>query len=447
MPLRDLEQIQHDVIEPRSKTLLLEVIKCYEGGAYRAALVSLWIAVVADLTSKIRYLAESGDGKAAEVVSRLDEALANQTVSKVQDYERKILNIAEKELEIILPREKKELERLNEDRNLCAHPGYVNEAELFVPDAEVVRAHLVAATRAVFAQRPLAGKRLLERLENEIESESWPEESEYFLDRFFRPARETVKANTAKILIKNSLQSSHASDRVARRSRESVYTVAAEAPSLFEECLHSVLHTWEESASLGDTELIRAVGAYGSRSIFWSALPGTSKSRLMALLDNCELDILLNEGFFSCGAPVEPNAATSFGKIISKLNTDQMDQAITQSTDLRPFVRPAIAHVKSSSTFRNAEANLRLVEKCSEVLNPEDVTHLREAIEGNAQDQVRLADGTEAILISIYSGSSASVKAHHDWSALAMWLHKKGTEKNDQHFLYNAFKELINANK
>ena len=71
--------------------------------------MSLWIAVVADLTSKIRYLAESGDGKAAEVVSRLDEALANQTVSKVQDYERKILNIAEKELEIILPREKRSL--------------------------------------------------------------------------------------------------------------------------------------------------------------------------------------------------------------------------------------------------------------------------------------------------------------------------------------------------
>lgn len=150
MALSDLEQIQHDVVDVRSRALIAEVVRCYEGGAYRAALVSLWVAVVADLTGKIRYLAESGDGEAGNVISDLDKALANQRVDQVQQYERGILATAEQRLEILLPRERVELERLNEDRNLCAHPGYLDEAELFVPDAEVVRAHLVAANRCVW---------------------------------------------------------------------------------------------------------------------------------------------------------------------------------------------------------------------------------------------------------------------------------------------------------
>lgn len=168
MPLSDLERIQHDVVDVRSRGLVAEVVRCYEGGAYRAALVSLWVAVVADLTAKIRYLAESGDGEAGNVIADLDEALANQRVNQVQQYERDLLKTAEQQLQILLPRERVELERLNEDRHLCAHPGFLDEADLFVPDAEVVRAHLVAANRSVFSQRPLAGKRLLATLEIEM---------------------------------------------------------------------------------------------------------------------------------------------------------------------------------------------------------------------------------------------------------------------------------------
>ena len=60
MALKDLEQIQHDIDNKHIRPLIAEVIKCYEAGAYRAAIVSLWTAVVTDLTGKIRTLAEAG---------------------------------------------------------------------------------------------------------------------------------------------------------------------------------------------------------------------------------------------------------------------------------------------------------------------------------------------------------------------------------------------------
>ena len=88
-----------------------------------------------------------------------------------------------------------------------------------------------------------------------------------------------------------------------------------------------------------------------------------------------------------------------------------------------------------------------MVEKCSADLTPEDVALLREAIESNARDQVRLAGDTEAILSSIYSGCSTSVEARDEWSALAKWLHEQGVENDDEYYLYDAFNELVSASE
>ncbi|EQM78584.1 hypothetical protein [Microbacterium maritypicum] len=443
MSLRDLEQIQHDIVEPRTRALFAEIVKCYEGGAHRAALVSLWIAVIADLTAKIRHLAESGDGEAREVVSGLDKALANQSVSKVQEYERTILDVAEQRLSMLLPRERVELERLNEDRNLCAHPGYVDEVELFVPDAEAVRAHLIAAHRAVFSQRPLAGKRLLATLEAEIEGESWPSDAEYFLLRFLRPARNSVKANLTKVLIKHSLRPPDGSNRTARRARNSVAAISREAPALFEESLGAVLQAWETSASLGDSELIRAVGAYGAESVLWSVLPGTGRSRLDALLERCDVETLIDERFFVSGPPRDENLAAKYQQIVSELSVEQVGRAVRQSVQRRPFIDSLLARVESSASFRNAEENLRLIELCSASLELEDVVRLREAIQANARDQVRLAGGTEAILSSIYSAAPPSAEVAVEWRALADWLRRRGIESGDEYYLYEAFTDLV----
>lgn len=72
--LKDLEQLQHEVIDLRTRLLVKEVVKAYEAGALRAATVSLWIAVVADLTNKIRYLADSGDGEHSGLRPRVNKS-------------------------------------------------------------------------------------------------------------------------------------------------------------------------------------------------------------------------------------------------------------------------------------------------------------------------------------------------------------------------------------
>ena len=444
MSLKDLEEIQHEVIEPSSRTLLREVVKCYEAGAYRAALVSLWIAVVSDLTCKIRRLAESGDGEAKIVIDTLDLAIERHNVKKVQKYEREIIATAADKLQILDLRSKEELDRLNKDRNLCAHPGYVDRSELFQPDAELVRSHLVVASRSCFSQPPLVGKRLLAILETELRSDSWPNDGEYFLDRFFRPARTAVKRNLVKLLIKYSLRAPDQDDDVMARSLVSTLAVSRECESVFEYALQSVLSTWEASGSLGDAELVRAVGAYGAVSLFWLVFPRTGKSRLEALLKRHNVDRLIDNGLFVGRFPSDDSIASKCRMVISRMDGAQVNDAIQQSECRHEFVSRAIELVGESGSFRSAEYNLRLLERCCRnvVLECEDVRNLREAIEGNPYQQVRQANGVEEILISIYSEQSPDAAARDEWCALAKWLNDQGREKGDG-YLYERFMNLL----
>ena len=79
----------------------LDAVKAYKAGALRGALTSAWVALVYDLIAKYRELSTMGEVTAnTQIVNRI-----------ARTY----------------------LERLREDRHLCAHPAFSAEADLFSP--------------------------------------------------------------------------------------------------------------------------------------------------------------------------------------------------------------------------------------------------------------------------------------------------------------------------
>lgn len=437
MSLKDLELLRHEVLNDESRELIAEVIKCYEAGAYRASLVSLWVTVVADLTAKIRYLAESGDGESKEIIRIFDKAVRDKNVAKVQQHEREILENAEKKLGILLPREREELERLNQDRNLCAHPGYLEGNVLFVPDAELVRVHIVATVRGVLSKQPLAGKRFLEILIREIGGVSWPDERQYFFNRFYNKVRESVQRNMTVLLIKFSVRPPDDNDIIARRALNAALLIAENSPGLFEECLGSVLDTREKTGNLSDLELIRVSGAYGNKMMLWEVMPDTAKQRLITILDSCDLDSLIKGRFFVSGMIQETNLKSKYEEIVAKLNYEQMVSVLEQSMDCTLLIPGVLNLVGNSRSFRSAEDRLRLLEQCSSKLGKQDIQKLLSAIQNNSYDQIRRAGDTEAILISIYSASTLTDETCAEWCALAEWLHDEGHERGEESYLYN----------
>lgn len=436
--MKDLQSLEFEVVDSRTRPLVAEAVRAYEAGALRSATVSLWIAVVADLTYKIRHLAESGDGRARTVIEQLDRALQNQTVSRVQEYERNILDLVSAELDIIGSREVVELNRLNEDRNLCAHPAFASDNEIFRPDAESVRAHLVAASRSVFSQRPLAGRRIIETLQREIAGDSWPiGDSEqirsYLNDRYFKRTRDSVQVNICRLLIKGSIKTVDGSKRNARRCREASYVIADDHPQRFETLLSAVLENWEDAGAFGDIELIRSVGAFGGFSVFWGVLPSTARSRLLAVVENCSLDDLVESRFFAGGRPVDPAVAAVFDTRLASLDRDQLRDSIRSTQNRDHFVDPAIGLVASSGKYRSAEANLRVLALCSAGMSSVQVAKLRDAIVSNKYDQVRLAGDAEDALIAIYHESPKSTKHIEEWQALAKDLRRLSDERDDEY--------------
>lgn len=205
-----LEDLQIKVRSPRSRRYIDEAVAAYGAAAYRAAIVSIWIAVAADLIDKIRALADSGEGAAIQMRNRLDHAIARRNIHELQKFERELLDKARDDLYLIGPREYTELARLNEDRNLCAHPAYVTgDDDLFYPTAELVRAHLTAAIDGLLAHGPVTGRKAIERFEREIQETTFPSSddklTDYLRASYLHHATPSLRANLFKVVCRKTL--------------------------------------------------------------------------------------------------------------------------------------------------------------------------------------------------------------------------------------------------
>lgn len=131
--MRDMSLLSQSVQDDSVRRLVNEVINAMNGGARRSALVSLWVAVIVDLMNKTRDLAEGGDGQARGFIASVDSAVDQDEIKEFLRYENDLVDFAETKLEILDRQEAVQLKRIQADRNLCAHPSFSAEAELFSP--------------------------------------------------------------------------------------------------------------------------------------------------------------------------------------------------------------------------------------------------------------------------------------------------------------------------
>ena len=144
--MRTLENLTDEVRSADSRALFQEAIKAYEAGAYRAAIVTTWTAVVFDLYSKLRELGEH-ERRAEDLSRELDRAIAEDDRYKLGKLEAEILDVCWRGsvpkkgqhpndgFHLISARDYDSLSRLKQDRHLCAHPALLESGEMFSPTA------------------------------------------------------------------------------------------------------------------------------------------------------------------------------------------------------------------------------------------------------------------------------------------------------------------------
>lgn len=170
----DLETLIEQCASQRAKTYIREAVDCYKVGAYRACVITTWVAVVFDVVDKLRDLALTGDTQAAAKVKEFETINAKRDVEAALKFEREILGIAQAPFEFLTAYEAMELGRLQDDRNRCAHPNLVREDEIFRPTPELARAHMRHAVDLVLKCPPVQGKAALGLIQKEVESQYFP---------------------------------------------------------------------------------------------------------------------------------------------------------------------------------------------------------------------------------------------------------------------------------
>jgi hypothetical protein len=414
--VRSLEELQLRVRDGESRARLDEAVRAYNAGALRAALISTWVTVALDLVSKIRELADTGDVAAAAYVSDLDKAITDRNLARLQRLESGLLKAAQEQFQMFTVREGQELQRLCDDRNVCAHPAFVAPDQVFNPSPELVRAHIATAVDAVLAHPPLPGKQVLDRLRQELLSDSLPSDrqqaGEYLRARYLNRARTSVARGVGLVLVKSAaFPGPDDPAELARRAGQALASLEFVVPELVRDSISEVLGKRDELQYLTDADLLRLVATMGDISAVWSALSPQTHGRCVALLSGSPAPVLVATGVFG-RVPSDPGLQKEWLLRLENLLDTSLATALT--VPLRAHVPTVARRLEAVRSWRGAEQLLDdLVLPLAGVVQAPDIDVLLAAVASNGQ--CWQANGTEYRLGQLYERSKDRADALTSW--------------------------------
>lgn len=208
--LADLDELVLRCRDERARAYIREAVACYKASAYRATIISTWIAVMFDIIDKLRELTLAGDRAATAIINDFDAITTSNNVARAQQFERELLTIAKEKFELISPQECVDLERLQADRHRCAHPSQSTVGEVFSPTAELARFHLRSAVEHLLQHEPAQGKAALDGILSTIRSRNFPTAQAKALTILgatpLKRARASLVRNLILVLLKDALR-------------------------------------------------------------------------------------------------------------------------------------------------------------------------------------------------------------------------------------------------
>jgi hypothetical protein len=288
--MHDLEVQVARVANAEVRPLVTEAYRCYTAGAARAAIVLTWTAVCTDLIDKVATLYQSGEAQATALTRDVEAAqgkLDRESIVVMQGVETRVLDIAVT-LELIDATQRVQLERLREDRNLCAHPSLRPLGELFTPPLEYARAHLVIALDAVLMHPASQGRKVVEAFATHILDPGFVGDPLHIADAFFRRVRPTARRRVVEFAARHAMlepplpeHPAVAPADVADRMAECLRIFAAEDRTLVGEMIGKFAERW---STLQVEVQLRTLVRLGDLDAFWSGLNDAMRSHLDALV-------------------------------------------------------------------------------------------------------------------------------------------------------------------
>jgi hypothetical protein len=439
--MRAVEELVGQVRDLRSRDHFAEAVRAYGAGAYRAAIISTWVTVALDLLGKIRQLSEDGEGAATEHIANLDKAIATGNHFKLQELERKLLDVCRDSFELIDARDHVALTRLYLDRHVCAHPAFVAPEETFEASPELVRAHLATAVDSVLRHGATAGRRAIERFTTESKGSTWPGTHEalvtYLRERYLERGKSGLRRNLAIVVVKGAIDRS-TPEPTRRRLVDAARAIDEIDPPLFSAAATDVIRRREEGPGLGPHELAHLVGSLGDLSPVWSVFPTSSLPRVVALITTADTEMLERAGVLS--TPVaEPIIAEAVDARLRSLDDDDLHHVVL----FRPrahLVGPALRALATAETVNSADIRMiRLVQPLARFIEAHHLEQVLEILRDNSE--VREAAVTHFLLERLFDETSARPGNLAVWQRIGDLLAETAVG-DDPGITYSAVPEL-----
>jgi len=407
--LTDLDELLLQSRAVQSTQYLREAIVAYRAGAYRASIISTWVAVCTDVMDKIRELAAEGDGAAVVLTAQMDRITRTENTNEMMAFERSLLTAACKELELISSIQKDHLERLRVDRNTCAHPTFSVDGDQFTPLPELVRSYIVQAATYLIHHPPVRGKVILERAMALVLSDSFPVNPEpaYTLlhdENYLGSVRATTLRSLIVLILKRLFLDEDGLDR----SKIDRLTAALHAISRIDEALYSqVLRSRfnELLAASQDKQMKRFFFLLSVQPELWASVNDANSVRLLQCIEALTVPDMTAYMLVKIGSDVARVRQSITQRFEALTQTEKVEfLEKNPSIDTKEF---AVQTFVGSRSFDSAYANGR---KCllSHVgfLNPDDLRTVLNGCRNNNHhggiNQILHAGGMDEILTGLF---------------------------------------------
>ena len=408
---RDLDELVVACRNDQARMFIQEAVQCYRAGAYRQTIVATWIAVFYDVIFKLQELELSGDGNAAKRIVEYEEIRQKSDIEGALTFERKILNIAKDEFELISDVEHSDLTRLREDRNRCAYPVLNAFDEVYQPSAELARTHLRNAIEHMLQRPPVQGKAALEKLQRDIASDYFPtskEEAKTYLSKGpLQRARTSLVRSFVIVVIKSLLvETIHPVQlqrlKAAFEATRDLYPGIVE--NVFREKLNDIV------INLPDEDLIAALRFVATTSDSWNYLLENSIIRIKNLVENLTEE---NSAVVINLALKIPDLEEAAIKRIGSINDTNLLTLVSWGNTHPAIIERAVnLYINSSSYWMANHIGNSLIIPLASYISPDAIERIIEACKQN--DQIRKSFDRNDVLIALRKSECIPVEQFDD---------------------------------
>lgn len=165
-----IESLKGKIFSSNTSSYFEEVYSSYIHGNYRSAVVMLWSVVVLDIVQKVQSLKDSYDDPTAiRILEEIAAMNASAKDKKSSAWELTIVKSVCDFTDLIEESEYTNLEYLQQQRHLSAHPIIRSGVQLYVPNKDTTRALIRNALEIVLIKPPVYTDRILETILIDLE--------------------------------------------------------------------------------------------------------------------------------------------------------------------------------------------------------------------------------------------------------------------------------------